>query len=111
MRHVQAWNKTRNMALSDDSQISITFRSVWGAYSRPAFQMEVRRMTMDNPKQARHRAEAIFKKEIARMEDQKGMAEYLAEQRATQEKTARLRKLRLARDQAASSKQRSASIR
>ena len=61
-------------------------------------------MTMDNPERARHRAEAetIFKKkEAALMESQRAMEEYRADYRAMQEKTARLRQLRLARDQAA----------
>jgi|tagenome__1003787_1003787.scaffolds.fasta_scaffold5979729_1 hypothetical protein len=58
---------------------------------------------MDNPEHARHRAEAIFKKkQVALVEGQKAMEEYCTERRAVQEKTARLRKLRLARDQAAS---------
>jgi hypothetical protein len=51
--------------------------------------------------QARIRAEAAFKrKEQARTEGLKAMDEYKAGQRAMQEKTARLRALRLARDQA-----------
>ncbi len=50
--------------------------------------------------QARIRAEAAFKrKEEARVEGLKAMDEYKAGQRAMQEKTARLRALRLARDQ------------
>jgi hypothetical protein len=54
-----------------------------------------------NPDQARHRAEAAFKKkEQQQREGEKAMAEYLAAQRATREKTARLRALRLARDAA-----------
>jgi hypothetical protein len=58
---------------------------------------------MDNPEHARHRAEAVFKKkEAALVEGQKAMEEYRAERRAMQEKTAQLRKLRFARDQAAS---------
>ena len=52
--------------------------------------------------QARIRAQAAFKrKEEARVEGLKAMDEYKAGQRAMQEKTARLRALRLARDQAA----------
>ena len=52
--------------------------------------------------QARIRAEAAFKrKEEARVDGLKAMDEYKAGQRAMQEKTARLRALRLARDQAA----------
>ena len=51
--------------------------------------------------QARIRAQAAFKrKEEARVEGLKAMDEYKAGQRAMQEKTARLRALRLARDQA-----------
>ena len=50
---------------------------------------------------ARQRAEAIFKKkEKAFVEGQKGMHEYKANIEATKEKTARLRALRLARDEA-----------
>ena len=50
---------------------------------------------------ARSRAEAAFKrKEDARAEGLKAKEEYEAGQRAIREKTARLRALRLARDQA-----------
>ena len=49
----------------------------------------------------RNRAEAIFKKKtIALREGERAMEDYKADQRAKQEKTARLRALRLARDQA-----------
>jgi hypothetical protein len=49
----------------------------------------------------RERAEAAFKrKEEARLEGDKAMLEYRARQAAVQEKTARLRALRLARDEA-----------
>ena len=52
-----------------------------------------------NAKQARDRAEAIFKKKQERLRDgQTAMAEYEAARLATREKTARLRALRLARD-------------
>ncbi|HET9247627.1 MAG TPA: hypothetical protein VFO15_17610 [Xanthobacteraceae bacterium] len=52
-----------------------------------------------NAKQARDRAEAIFKKKEERLrEGQAAMAEYEAARSATREKTARLRALRLARD-------------
>jgi hypothetical protein len=52
-------------------------------------------------------AEALFKKkQDAHREESKAREEYEARERAMQEKTARLRALRLARDQA---KQRSAS--
>jgi hypothetical protein len=50
--------------------------------------------------EAHRRAEALFKKEKQLGEGQQAMAEYQAELRATQEKTARLRALRLARDAA-----------
>jgi hypothetical protein len=47
------------------------------------------------------RAEALFNKKEQRERDgHKAMAEYEAEQRATREKTAKLRALRLARDAA-----------
>ncbi len=54
-----------------------------------------------NSDQARGRAEAAFKrKEQQAREGEVAMAEYMATQRATREKTARLRALRLARDAA-----------
>ena len=50
-------------------------------------------------KEARDRAEAIFKKKEERLrEGQQAMVEYEAARLATREKTARLRALRLARD-------------
>jgi hypothetical protein len=52
-----------------------------------------------NAKEARDKAEAIFKKKEAQLrEGQQARAEYEAARLATQEKTARLRALRLARD-------------
>ena len=53
-----------------------------------------------NADEAHRRAEALFKKEKQLREGQQAMAEYDAKLRATQEKTARLRALRLARDAA-----------
>ncbi len=53
-----------------------------------------------NADEAHRRAEALFKKEKQLREGQQAMAEYEAKLRATQEKTARLRALRLARDAA-----------
>ena len=53
-----------------------------------------------NVDEAHRRAVALFKKEKELREGEQGMAEYQAELRATQEKTARLRALRLARDAA-----------
>jgi len=53
-----------------------------------------------NVDEAHRRAEALFKKERQVRDDQQAMAEYQAELRAMQEKTARLRALRLARDTA-----------
>jgi hypothetical protein len=50
--------------------------------------------------QARHRAEALFKKERQVREGQQAMAEYQAKLDAMRENTARLRALRLARDAA-----------
>jgi hypothetical protein len=51
--------------------------------------------------QTRERAESVFKrKEEARLEGDKAMADYRAGQAAMREKTARLRALRLARDEA-----------
>ena len=56
---------------------------------------------MVDSEHARNRAEAAFKrKEDARAEGLKATEEYEAGQRAMREKTARLRALRLARDQA-----------
>ena len=56
---------------------------------------------MVESEQARIRAEAAFKrKEHARAEGLKAREEYEAGQRAMREKTARLRALRLARDEA-----------
>ena len=49
---------------------------------------------------ARARAEAAFKKEEAEREGQKAMEEYRANERVMREKTARLRALRLAHDEA-----------
>ena len=50
-----------------------------------------------NADEAHRRAEALFKKEQQLREGQQAMAQYQAELRATREKTARLRALRLAR--------------
>lgn len=55
---------------------------------------------MVNSDQARARAEASFKKEERAREGAKAWTEYQADVVATQEKTARLRALRLARDAA-----------
>lgn len=57
---------------------------------------------MIDAERVRHQAEAAFKrKEEARTEGLKAMDEYRASERAMREKTARLRALRLARDQTA----------
>jgi hypothetical protein len=48
---------------------------------------------------ARNRAEALFKKEEARLDDNKAMADYKANRLAMRQKTARLRALRLAREE------------
>jgi hypothetical protein len=57
--------------------------------------------TMIDRERARNQAEAAFKrKEEARIEGLKAMEEYRAGQRAMREKTARLKALRLAREQA-----------
>jgi hypothetical protein len=56
------------------------------------------KMPMDNPKQARARAEASFKKEERAREFEKARSEYNAEERARREKTARLKALRLAKE-------------
>jgi hypothetical protein len=53
-----------------------------------------------NPQLARTRAEAAFKKEAAQREGLKAMEEYRARERAMREKTARLKQLRLAREEA-----------
>jgi hypothetical protein len=49
---------------------------------------------------ARNRAEASFKKEERAKDGAAAMTEYLANNRATREKTARLRALRLAKERA-----------
>jgi len=56
-------------------------------------------VSMDSD-QARHRAEALFKKEQQVRDGQQAMAEYQAKLDAMRDKTARLRALRLARDAA-----------
>ena len=56
-------------------------------------------MSVDSD-QARHRAEALFKKEQQVRDGQQAMAEYQAKLDAMRDKTARLRALRLARDAA-----------
>jgi hypothetical protein len=54
-----------------------------------------------NPKEMQERAEASFKrKEVQAREATKAMADYQAATAATREKTARLRKLRLAKEAA-----------
>jgi hypothetical protein len=53
-----------------------------------------------NSDEAHRRAEALFKKQQRLRDGQQAMAEYQVELRAMQEKTARLRALRLARDAA-----------
>ena len=57
---------------------------------------------MNDPQRARARAraEAAFKKEKVQAEGQKGIEEYRAREQVVRERTARLRALRLARDQA-----------
>jgi hypothetical protein len=55
---------------------------------------------MTNTDQARAKAEASFKKEERAREGAKAWTEYQADAAATQEKTARLRALRLAREAA-----------
>ena len=57
-------------------------------------------VTVMDSDQTRARAEASFKKEERAREGAKAMMEYEAEVRATQEKTARLRALRLAKEAA-----------
>jgi hypothetical protein len=52
----------------------------------------------EDQKTQRVRAETLFKKQEQMREGAKAMAEYKATQQATNEKTARLRALRLARD-------------
>ena len=59
---------------------------------------DYRRVLVLDANQARARAEANFKKEERAREGAKAMMEYEAEARATREKTARLRALRLAKE-------------
>lgn len=51
-----------------------------------------------NSEQARQQAERSVKREERALDGRKAMAEYEAEARATREKTARLRALRLAKE-------------
>jgi hypothetical protein len=51
-----------------------------------------------NSEQARKRAEATFKKKERAQDGAKAMTEYEAQARATREKTARLKALRLAKE-------------
>ena len=65
---------------------------------------------MTRNSQAAERAEAAFKKKEERLLDgEKAMAEYRADRRAVQDKTARLRALRLARDSADKDRKRNSS--
>lgn len=57
-----------------------------------------------NPEQARQQAEKRFKHEERAQDGRKALAEYEAAARATREKTARLRALRLAKEAQAQSK-------
>jgi hypothetical protein len=56
---------------------------------------------MIDPERARNQAATFKRKEDARVEGLKAMEDYKADQRAMREKTARLRALRMARDEAA----------
>jgi hypothetical protein len=53
---------------------------------------------MTESENLRNRAETIFRKKTVAREGERAMEDYKLEQRAMQEKTARLRTLRLARD-------------
>jgi hypothetical protein len=55
-------------------------------------------VTLDSER-ARARAEAAFKKQVAHREGLKAAGEYRTKERVTREKTARLKALRLARDE------------
>jgi hypothetical protein len=70
---------------------------ITGGCKRTAKLANHRRVLLLNANQARARAEASFKKEERAREGAKAMMEYEAEARATREKTARLRALRLAK--------------
>ena len=98
------WNEHPKKALNDHNLKAV-------AYSRAVLQPAGinqpagpnRTKLMVRSEHARIRAEAAFKrKEDARAEGLKPKDEYEAGQRAIREKTARLRALRLARDQAES---------
>jgi hypothetical protein len=54
-----------------------------------------------NSEQARQQAEAVFKRKEQAREGKKTMSEYKVKEQAMSEKSARLRALRLARDDAA----------
>ena len=58
------------------------------------------KLATQSTEEARARAEANFKKEERAKEGEKAMMEYQANERATREKTERLRALRLAKEAA-----------
>jgi hypothetical protein len=67
--------------------------------------MQAKELPVTSPKEARDLAESSFKKKERQLkEGEKAYAEYLAEQRRVEEKTARLRAQRLAREAARASK-------
>jgi hypothetical protein len=84
------------------SPTNITAVSVSGRALQPARRRTRTGVTtLTNTQQVQDRAEAAFKKkELQLIEGRKAMAEYEAERVATRQKTARLRALRLARDEA-----------
>ena len=77
------------------------YKSAAGAFAdwRKSACRGKRNRLMIESENLRNRAEAIFrKKTVALREHERAMEEYKLEQRAMQEKTARLKALRLARD-------------
>jgi hypothetical protein len=92
-------NKLPKKALNSFDLKSAAYSSHRRAVLQPASPNRTKLMV--ESEHARSRAEAAFKqKEDARGGGLKASEEYEAGQRATREKTARLRALRLARDQA-----------
>jgi len=75
--------------------------SVRAYRKRQSMAIDKRTKVMMDSDKARNRAEEAFKRnEDAHVEGRKAMEEYRADERAMREKTARLRALRLAREQA-----------
>ncbi len=84
---------------ADQSKISSGIRSEEEPTGIDRLREGVTKLNMSS-EHPRSRAEALFKKEEARLDGNKAMAEYHANQLVMRQKTARLRALRLAREEA-----------